>query len=32
MKCSGCLLRVYCGKECQVKDWKDGGHKKECRK
>jgi hypothetical protein len=31
-KCGGCLLRVYCGKECQRKDWKDGGHKKECGK
>jgi hypothetical protein len=31
-QCSGCHLRAYCGRECQTKDWKDGDHKKECKK
>lgn len=30
LKCSKCLVAVYCGKECQVKDWKI--HKKTCIK
>ncbi len=28
-KCGGCLSVAYCGKECQVKDWKRG-HKIRC--
>ena len=30
LKCGGCLVAEYCSKECQVKDWKEGGHKKLC--
>ena len=29
--CSSCRSVSYCSRECQVKDWKDGGHKKECQ-
>ncbi|KAF8442850.1 hypothetical protein L210DRAFT_3502800 [Boletus edulis BED1] len=29
--CAGCLHVHYCGKECQVYDWKNGGHQKYCR-
>jgi hypothetical protein len=29
-KCGGCHSIAYCGKECQVKDWKRG-HKIQCR-
>jgi hypothetical protein len=28
-KCSGCHTARYCGKECQVKDWKP--HKPDCK-
>ena len=32
--CNGCQRVYYCGKECQVKHWKDkyNGHKKVCKK
>ena len=30
LKCGGCRFAEYCSKECQVKDWKAGGHKKLC--
>ncbi|KAG8929655.1 hypothetical protein FRC01_003967 [Tulasnella sp. 417] len=30
--CSSCWDRVYCSPECQNRDWKEGGHKKECVK
>jgi hypothetical protein len=30
-RCSGCRQAYYCGKECQVRDWKEGGHKEVCR-
>ncbi|KAF8546886.1 hypothetical protein OG21DRAFT_1490730 [Imleria badia] len=29
--CAGCLHVHYCSKECQVHDWKNGGHPKYCR-
>ncbi|KZV74554.1 hypothetical protein PENSPDRAFT_647976, partial [Peniophora sp. CONT] len=29
-RCKGCLLALYCDKECQIRAWK-GGHKNECR-
>eukprot|EP00798_Chlamydomonas_sp_ICE-L_P030813 gene30813-35844_t len=28
-KCSGCNVAVYCGRDCQKRDWRR--HKKECR-
>ncbi|KAI8520313.1 hypothetical protein Bbelb_000670 [Branchiostoma belcheri] len=30
-RCSRCHLKFYCSKECQAKDWKEGGHKHECK-
>jgi len=30
--CKACRLVYYCGKECQVRDWKQGGHRKVCCK
>ncbi|KAI0311524.1 hypothetical protein OF83DRAFT_750835 [Amylostereum chailletii] len=32
LRCSGCSSVQYCGKECQEKDWKDGGHKRLCKR
>ncbi|KAF7297350.1 MYND-type domain-containing protein [Mycena indigotica] len=29
LRCKKCQVR-YCGQSCQAKDWKDGGHRKEC--
>ena len=29
-KCSGCRVAEYCGRECQLAHWKQGGHKHEC--
>ena len=31
LKCSGCRQAFYCSKECQVRDWKEGGHKEVCK-
>ncbi|GFH47834.1 hypothetical protein CTEN210_04310 [Chaetoceros tenuissimus] len=28
--CSGCKVAVYCSRECQLKDWKEGNHKNCC--
>ena len=30
-KCTQCLSAYYCSKECQVGDWKKGGHKGRCK-
>ncbi|KUI58554.1 Zinc finger MYND domain-containing protein 10 [Cytospora mali] len=30
-RCTGCERAGYCSKECQVKGWNEGGHKKDCR-
>ncbi|KAI0311235.1 hypothetical protein OF83DRAFT_775161 [Amylostereum chailletii] len=30
--CAGCGEVRYCGKECQSRDWKEGEHKKKCRR
>lgn len=32
LNCSRCGKGAYCSRECQVKDWKEGGHKKVCGK
>jgi hypothetical protein len=32
MKCSICRMAFYCLEECQKMHWKEGGHKKYCRK
>ena len=29
-RCSKCRDTQYCSSECQVKDWKIGGHKESC--
>jgi hypothetical protein len=29
-KCSGCRQAAYCRRECQVRHWKEGGHRREC--
>lgn len=29
--CSICKLVRYCGKECQRADWREGGHKQDCK-
>lgn len=29
--CSGCHSVVYCGAECQTRDWHEGGHKLTCK-
>ncbi|GAB1315114.1 hypothetical protein MFIFM68171_05324 [Madurella fahalii] len=31
MRCTGCGEARYCGKECQVKGWNEGGHKADCK-
>lgn len=31
-KCGGCGKRQYCGRKCQVEDWKGGKHKLYCKK
>jgi TPR repeat protein len=28
--CSQCHTTHYCNRECQMKHWKEGGHKREC--
>ena len=32
MRCQACRCVHYCSRKCQQKDWKDGGHKENCRK
>lgn len=29
--CSKCKRATYCSRECQVKDWREGGHKQACK-
>ena len=29
-KCGGCRQAAYCSRGCQVRHWKEGGHKQEC--
>ena len=29
-ECARCRTTVYCSKPCQIKHWKEGGHKEEC--
>lgn len=29
-KCSKCHVAAYCSRDCQVRDWKNGGHKMSC--
>lgn len=29
-RCAGCQAVYYCGRPCQVRDWKEGGHKVAC--
>lgn len=29
-QCQRCERSAYCGKECQMRDWHEGGHKREC--
>lgn len=31
MNCYKCLVNFYCGRDCQVKHWKQGGHKQACK-
>ena len=31
-QCARCFSMWYCSKECQSKDWKEGGHKVDCKK
>ena len=30
--CSKCNCIYYCSVECQIKDWKENGHKEQCKK
>ena len=30
MECARCGVALYCSKECQKRDWKEGGHKERC--
>lgn len=29
-RCSACRRAIYCSRECQKRDWREGGHKKAC--
>jgi hypothetical protein len=29
--CTGCKRALYCSRECQKIDWKEGGHKVDCK-
>ncbi len=31
LRCGGCRAVSYCCRECQAADWKEGGHKEECK-
>lgn len=31
-QCSKCNRVYYCNRDCQIDDWKYGGHKEACRK
>ncbi|GAB4819385.1 hypothetical protein N2152v2_006431 [Parachlorella kessleri] len=31
LRCTGCHSRAYCGKSCQLRDWKSG-HKQQCKR
>jgi len=31
-QCDRCFAAHYCSRECQIKDWKEGGHKDHCKK
>ncbi len=31
LRCAGCMAAFYCKKECQIIDWKEGGHQKICK-
>ena len=31
-QCSQCKSQWYCSKDCQIKAWKAGGHKKDCKR
>ena len=31
-QCSRCTCVYYCSVDCQRKDWKENGHKEECKK
>nr|GAT55027.1 predicted protein [Mycena chlorophos] len=30
-RCAGCEVRLYCSKQCQRADWREGGHRDSCR-
>ena len=32
LSCAKCKIMKYCNTNCQKKHWKEGGHKKECKK
>ena len=31
VQCGGCRIAKYCGKDCQLNDWKHGGHRAMCK-
>jgi MYND finger/SET domain len=32
LRCGKCMKRIYCSKECQIKDWKEYSHRFYCQK